>query len=139
MAKLNIMASNFDFTEKTEQTLAASIQLAKDYAHAQGELLLRAVIILTLTLCWVVHPVHLASVLLNEGSGEQQGIPGAPNGSSSTKPSLFASVVQKAGGDLVRSHLFVYHNFALTRAAGHNESSSAKGYSPASNTESTTR
>lgn len=30
------MTSNFDFTQKTEQALQASIQLAKDYANAQG-------------------------------------------------------------------------------------------------------
>lgn len=30
------MTSNFDFTEKTEHTLQAAIQLAKDYANSQG-------------------------------------------------------------------------------------------------------
>ena len=30
------MSSNFDFTDKTQQTLAEAIQLAKDYANAQG-------------------------------------------------------------------------------------------------------
>lgn len=28
--------SNFDFTDKTELSLTAATQLAKDYAHAQG-------------------------------------------------------------------------------------------------------
>ena len=28
---------NYEFTEKTEQTIAAAIQLAKEYANAQGE------------------------------------------------------------------------------------------------------
>ncbi|KAK7058967.1 hypothetical protein VNI00_001591 [Paramarasmius palmivorus] len=65
------MASNFDFTDKTQQSLAAAIQLAKDYANAQ------------------VHPAHIAFALLNEGAGE-----GGPSGAS-----LFASVIQKAGGD----------------------------------------
>lgn len=65
------MASNFDFTDKTQQSLAAAIQLAKDYANAQ------------------VHPAHIAFALLNEGAGE-----GGPSGTS-----LFASVIQKAGGD----------------------------------------
>ncbi|THV04957.1 hypothetical protein K435DRAFT_774218 [Dendrothele bispora CBS 962.96] len=64
------MASNFDFTDKTQQSLQAAIQLAKDYANAQ------------------VHPAHIAFVLLNEGD---------PNAASPT--SLFASVIQKAGGD----------------------------------------
>lgn len=31
------MSPNFDFTDKTEETLAAAIQLAKDYANAQGK------------------------------------------------------------------------------------------------------
>ena len=30
------MGSNFDFTDKTQETLAAAIQLAKDYANAHG-------------------------------------------------------------------------------------------------------
>jgi hypothetical protein len=30
------MGSNFDFTDKTQETLAAAIQLAKDYANPQG-------------------------------------------------------------------------------------------------------
>lgn len=28
---------NYEFTEKTEQTIAAAIQLAKEYANAQGK------------------------------------------------------------------------------------------------------
>ncbi|KAF9044541.1 hypothetical protein BDZ89DRAFT_1008460 [Hymenopellis radicata] len=68
------MASNFDFTDKTQETLASAIQLAKDYAHAQ------------------VHPAHIAFVLLNEGSGD------AATGSSSGN-SLFSSVISKAGAD----------------------------------------
>jgi ATP-dependent Clp protease ATP-binding subunit ClpB len=28
--------SNFDFTDKAQETVAAAIQLAKDYANAQG-------------------------------------------------------------------------------------------------------
>jgi hypothetical protein len=28
--------TNFDFTEKTEESIADAIQLAKDYANAQG-------------------------------------------------------------------------------------------------------
>lgn len=30
------MTSSFEFTQKTEQTIQAAIQLAKDYANAQG-------------------------------------------------------------------------------------------------------
>jgi len=30
------MSSNFDFTDKTQEALAAAIQLAKDYANAHG-------------------------------------------------------------------------------------------------------
>jgi ATP-dependent Clp protease ATP-binding subunit ClpB len=71
---------SFEFTEKTEVTLAAAIQLAKDYAHSQ------------------VQPLHFASVMLNEDIGP------APPGSM-PKPagtgSLFAQAIQKAGGDQV--------------------------------------
>lgn len=31
------MTSNMEFTDKTQQSLAEAIQLAKDYANAQGE------------------------------------------------------------------------------------------------------
>jgi len=30
------MSSSFDFTDKTQETLEAAIQLAKDYANAYG-------------------------------------------------------------------------------------------------------
>ncbi|KAI9063082.1 hypothetical protein FKP32DRAFT_1758622 [Trametes sanguinea] len=69
------MASSMNFTDKTQESLAAAIQLAKDYAHAQ------------------VHPAHIGFVLLNEGAGD-----GAP---ASTTHSLFQSVIEKAGGDPV--------------------------------------
>jgi len=42
---------NFDFTDKTQESLAAAIQLAKDYSHAQGAPLafnLKLIIILVL-------------------------------------------------------------------------------------------
>lgn len=67
------MDVDYKFTNKAEQSIAAAIQLAKDYANAQ------------------VHPAHLAHVLLNEGSGEQQ----------QGGQSLFVSVISKAGGDPV--------------------------------------
>ncbi|KAG8814497.1 hypothetical protein FRC17_001106 [Serendipita sp. 399] len=69
---------SYDFTERTEQTLAAAIQLAKDYANSQ------------------VQPVHFASAMLNE---DQQVPPGGlpkPGGQNS---SLFVQAIQKAGGD----------------------------------------
>ncbi|KIM30373.1 hypothetical protein M408DRAFT_21891 [Serendipita vermifera MAFF 305830] len=70
---------NYDFTEKTEATLAAAIQLAKDYANSQ------------------VQPVHLASAMLNE-----EAVPAPPG--AMPKPgiqgtSLFVQAIQKAGGD----------------------------------------
>lgn len=30
------MASNLNFTDKTQESLSAAVQLAKDYANAQG-------------------------------------------------------------------------------------------------------
>ncbi|KAL1683956.1 P-loop containing nucleoside triphosphate hydrolase protein [Schizophyllum commune] len=65
------MTSNFEFTDKTQETLAAAIQLAKDYANAQ------------------VHPAHIAFALLNEGAGE----------GNTGNHSLFTSIIEKAGGD----------------------------------------
>ncbi|KAL4243467.1 ClpA/ClpB family protein [Abortiporus biennis] len=71
------MASSMEFTDKTQESLAAALQLAKDYANSQ------------------VHPAHMAFVLLNEGSGE--GVPGGMPQQGGA--SLFSSVIQKAGGD----------------------------------------
>ncbi|KAG2120888.1 P-loop containing nucleoside triphosphate hydrolase protein [Suillus discolor] len=70
---------NFDFTDKTQQSLSAAIQLAKDYSNAQ------------------VHPAHIAAALLNEGAGDDSPISMSNVGASS----LFSSVIQKAGGDPV--------------------------------------
>ncbi|KAI0076097.1 hypothetical protein K474DRAFT_1772816 [Panus rudis PR-1116 ss-1] len=67
------MASNFNFTDKTQESLAAAIQLAKDYANAQ------------------VYPAHIAFALLNEGAAD-----GTPSAGSN---SLFSSVISRAGGD----------------------------------------
>ncbi|KAJ1311502.1 hypothetical protein OPQ81_009989 [Rhizoctonia solani] len=64
---------NFDFTDKTETTIAAAVQSAKDHANAQ------------------VTPFHIANALLNEGSGVADHAAGT---------SLFASVISKAGGDI---------------------------------------
>ncbi|KAG1801621.1 P-loop containing nucleoside triphosphate hydrolase protein [Suillus plorans] len=70
---------NFDFTDKTQQSLSGAIQLAKDYSNAQ------------------VHPAHIAAALLNEGAGDDSPTSLSNVGASS----LFSSVIQKAGGDPV--------------------------------------
>ncbi|KAF9231706.1 P-loop containing nucleoside triphosphate hydrolase protein [Melanogaster broomeanus] len=70
-------------TDKTQQSIADAIQLARDYSNAQ------------------VHPAHLAFVLLNEGQADGA-IPGGLQSSSSH--SLFSSVIQRAGGDPVCIH-----------------------------------
>ncbi|KAL0951196.1 hypothetical protein HGRIS_007924 [Hohenbuehelia grisea] len=70
--------NGFDFTDKTQETLQAAVQLAKDYAHAQ------------------VQPAHFAFALLTEGAGD---IDGPPGGLSGNQKSLFSSVIQKAGGE----------------------------------------
>jgi hypothetical protein len=44
-----------------------------------------------------VYPAHIAFVLLNEGAGDEP----APGSTSQTQVPLFASVIQKAGGDVV--------------------------------------
>lgn len=44
-----------------------------------------------------VYPVHLASVLLNEGAGDGQ----TTGNISQSQIPLFASVIQRAGGDVV--------------------------------------
>ncbi|KAF8877454.1 P-loop containing nucleoside triphosphate hydrolase protein [Gymnopilus junonius] len=72
------MASNMEFTDKTQQSLSDAIQLAKDYANAQ------------------VYPAHLAFVLLNEGEAAE---PSAAGGSHAGVTPLFSSVITKAGGD----------------------------------------
>ncbi|KAF8576556.1 hypothetical protein K439DRAFT_1366899 [Ramaria rubella] len=71
------MASNFDFTDKTEQTLQVAIQLAKDYANAQ------------------VQPAHIASALMSEGGGSSSSKTEGNAGGAS----LFASCISKAGGE----------------------------------------
>ncbi|KZS89996.1 P-loop containing nucleoside triphosphate hydrolase protein [Sistotremastrum niveocremeum HHB9708] len=68
--------SNFELTDKAQASLADAIQLAKDNSNAQ------------------VHPAHIASALLNEGT------PSMPGGAGQTSGvSLFASVITKAGGE----------------------------------------
>jgi ATP-dependent Clp protease ATP-binding subunit ClpB len=80
--------SNSELTEKTEATLTAAIQLAKDYANSQ------------------VQPVHLASAMLNEGVAPAP--PGAMPKSGAQATSLFIQAIQKAGGDQVRTLLGLY-------------------------------
>ncbi|KIK92316.1 hypothetical protein PAXRUDRAFT_830053 [Paxillus rubicundulus Ve08.2h10] len=67
-----------NLTDKTQQSIAAAIQLSRDYANPQ------------------VQPVHLAIVLLNEGQADATILGGAQ---SSNSQSLFTSVIQRAGGD----------------------------------------
>ncbi|KAJ3515406.1 hypothetical protein NLJ89_g1780 [Agrocybe chaxingu] len=73
------MSSNMEFTDKTQQTLAEAIQLAKDYANAQ------------------VYPAHIAFVLINESSTGEPSVPGGPQAAGGAP--LFASVVSRVGGD----------------------------------------
>ncbi|KLO14465.1 hypothetical protein SCHPADRAFT_903277 [Schizopora paradoxa] len=78
------MSSNYSFTDKAEQTISDAVQLAKDHANAQ------------------VYPLHIAAVLLKDEA--------ATNGKQAGPP-LFASVIEKAGGEaslfkkLVQKHL----------------------------------
>ncbi len=46
---------------------------------------------------YAVYPAHIAFVLLNEGAGDEP----APGSTSHRQIPLFASVIQKAGGDAV--------------------------------------
>jgi len=90
------MSINLDqFTEKAQATVEAAIQLAKDYANSQGALLDSHVKSADLT--YAVYPAHLGFVLLNENAGDEP----VPGGSSHAQIPLFASVIQKAGGDVV--------------------------------------
>jgi hypothetical protein len=93
-----------EFTDKAQNTLAEAIQLAKDHAHVQGMSLSFLFLPKTYNV-FLVYPVHLAFVLLNEGTLEPS-IPGGP--SPNPSPGLFASVVSRAGGDPVSipSHYF---------------------------------
>ena len=79
------MSLNYEFTEKSEATIAAAIQLAKDYANSQ------------------VQPVHLASAMLNEDAGPAPPPGAMPKLSTSGATSLFVQAIQKAGGDQVRA------------------------------------
>ncbi|KAJ7071036.1 P-loop containing nucleoside triphosphate hydrolase protein [Mycena amicta] len=65
---------DFQFTERAQESIAAAIQKAKDFAQAQ------------------VFPVHIASALLDEATT------GARISSGPTT-SLFSSVISRAGGD----------------------------------------
>ena len=100
------MGSNFDFTDKTQETLAAAIQLAKDYANAHGmhSRLRHGTSSWLITPLVIVVPAHIAFVLLNEGAGEQQPSEGLSQGS---KNSLFTSVIQKVGGDPASLFYFI--------------------------------
>lgn len=65
------MASNFDFTDRAQQSLSDAVQLARDHANPQ------------------VYPAHITFALLNEPP---------PDAAAATTP-LFASIISRAGGD----------------------------------------
>lgn len=90
------MTSNMDFTDKAQATLAAAVQLAKDYANAQGKMD-RYCFVLLVTNYILVAPPHLAFALLNEEAAAP--IPGGVAGPSHGNTSLFTSAIQRAGGD----------------------------------------
>jgi ATP-dependent Clp protease ATP-binding subunit ClpB len=78
-----------DYTDRAQASIAAALQLAKDYAHSS------------------IFPAHLALALLTEGAPQDAHLPAkdsrpgtpATNGSSHTQQSLFRSVLTKAGAD----------------------------------------
>jgi ATP-dependent Clp protease ATP-binding subunit ClpB len=89
--------SNFEFTDKAQETIASAVQLAKDYANAQGKLCFFYFVVQNnINYYLLVHPAHIASVMLNESPAEQA-IPSSVPSPSST--SLFHSVISQAGGD----------------------------------------
>jgi hypothetical protein len=58
---------------------------------------------------YAVYPVHLAFVLLNEGAGD------GPTGNiSQSQIPLFASVIQKAGGDVVSTFPIISYPCVFT-------------------------
>ena len=89
------MAFNLDqLTDKARETVQAAIQLATDYANSQCTSF--HPFTPSSAHIYAVYPVHLAFVLLNEGAGD------GPTGNiSQSQIPLFASVIQKAGGDVV--------------------------------------
>lgn len=91
------MTSEFNldkFTDKTRATIAAAMQIAKDYAHAQGMCHSHPQTSNTSN-SFAVHPAHIAFALLNESAGEPT--------SDQSRKSLFNSVIERAGGDPVSS------------------------------------
>jgi len=97
-----------NLTDKTRQSITAAIQLARDYANAQGESLASLYGPWRSTML-SVHPAHLAFVLLNESQA-------AAPGSKASSPPLFASVIQRAGGDPVsRLKAVLLHRFTCIR------------------------
>jgi hypothetical protein len=112
-----------EYTDKSQTTLAQAIQLAKDHAHVQGmslPFLFLAETYNTLLL-FPVHPIHLAFVLLNEGTSDSEpSMPGGPTLNAS--PGLFASVIARAGGDPVSASMRIVRRFDdLTSSPGVNQ------------------
>lgn len=90
---------SFDFnqcTDKAAEAIQAAITLAKDYANGMYVFCLLAYNSLSCT--YRLYPVHIAFVLLNEGSTSDSAAP------TVSKTPLFASVINKAGGDPVRMY-----------------------------------
>ena len=89
-----------EFTDKTQNTLAEAIQLARDHAHVQGMSFsfLSHAKTYNVLLVFPVYPVHLAFVLLNGGTSEPS-MPGGPT--SNASPGLFALVIERVGGNPV--------------------------------------
>lgn len=81
-----------------------------------------------------VHPAHLAFVLINEGGGDD-----APGGIQAKGGApLFASVIQRAGGDPV-SLSPNCDNLVLTYSAGCSEAWNSETYRAATDPKPTTR
>ena len=94
------MAFNLDqLTDKARESVEAALQLATDYANSQCTSS-HPSLTLSSAYIYAVYPVHLAFVLLNEGAGD-----GQSNGNiSQSQIPLFASVIQRAGGDVVSTY-----------------------------------
>ena len=67
--------SGYDFTDRAQGSLAASFELARDYAHAQ------------------IAPAHIALALLDDDTSNAQGV----KSTNAESRSLFKSVSEKAG------------------------------------------
>ena len=103
------MAFNLDqLTDKARESVEAALQLATDYANSQCTSS-HPSLTLSSAHIYAVYPVHLAFVLLNEGAGD------GPTGNiSQSQIPLFASVIQKAGGDVVSTFPIISYPCVFT-------------------------